>query len=162
MQKYYLVFDATPHDNFGLNYLRVGIGLEDHEKEGQIGKEIYEEQVKFFEEYILYIYIAVFVLVIVTIVFFMCLCVNCYKKEKLQRMSKTVLAMEADKMMREYKQNMDKKNEKARKKAIEKWRKKHPHKPIEDFQNSQMNESMMSGNSSIDFSSSQNQLFGGT
>ena len=48
MQKYYLVFDATPYDNFGLDYLRIGIGLEDHTKESQIGKEIYEDQIHFF------------------------------------------------------------------------------------------------------------------
>jgi len=41
--------------------------------------------------------------------------------------------MEADRMMKDYKQNMDRKNEKARQKAIENWRKRNPHKPIEDF-----------------------------
>ena len=133
MQKYYLVFDATPYDNFGLDYLRIGIGLEDHTKESQIGKEIYEDQIQFFEKYILYIYVAIFVLVFVTIVFISCLCVSCYKRKKLDRMDKTILTMEADRMMKDYKQNMDRKNEKARKKAIENWRKRNPHKPIEDF-----------------------------
>ena len=161
MQKYYLVFDATPFDNFGLNYLRIGIGLEDHDKESKIGKEVFEEQTKFFEEYILYIYAAIFVLVLVVVIFLMCICVNCYKTKKLQRMSKTVLAMEADKMMKEYKADMDRKNEKDRKKAIERWRKKNPHKPIEDFTSSQMNDSLISGNTSFDYSSSKNTLFGG-
>jgi len=44
--------------------------------------------------------------------------VSCYKRKKLDRMDKTILTMEADRMMKDYKQNMDRKNEKARQKAI--------------------------------------------
>ena len=35
--------------------------------------------------------------------------------------------------MRQFKDNMDKKNEKLKEKALKKWRKKYPNRPIEEF-----------------------------
>ena len=141
MQKYYLVFDATPYDVFNLSYLRVGMGIEDHGKEAEIGTDLENENMKFFEEYILYIYLAIIVLSLIALVFITYTCISCFKQRKLERMDKTILTMEADKLMKDYKADMDKKNEKGRQKAIERWKKKHPHKPIEDFRSSQMDES---------------------
>lgn len=79
MQKYYLVFDATPYDVFNLSYLRVGMGIEDHGKEAEIGTDLENENMKFFEEYILYIYLAIIVLSLIALVFITYTCISCFK-----------------------------------------------------------------------------------
>lgn len=44
IEKYYMVFDATPMDEYNLEYLRVGFGLADKKKEDEIGKDEVEAE----------------------------------------------------------------------------------------------------------------------
>ena len=66
MQKYYWVFDATPSTEYGQEYNRIGIGLEDHAKEDSIG--IFDSiDFEFFEEYLLYVYVVIVILVLLVL-----------------------------------------------------------------------------------------------
>lgn len=66
MQKYYWVFDATPSTELGLMYNQIGIGLEDHTKEAEIG--VFDSiDLEFFEEYILFIYAVIVILVLLVL-----------------------------------------------------------------------------------------------
>jgi hypothetical protein len=58
------VFDATPSTEFGADYNRIGIGLEDHTKEDTIGIFDSLPDLDFFEEYILYVYIMIVILLL--------------------------------------------------------------------------------------------------
>ena len=51
-------------------------------------------------------------------------------------MDRDILNNEASKIMAGFKVKMDKKNEKAREKAMKKWKKKHPNRPLEEFNRS--------------------------
>ena len=137
MQKYYWVFDATPSTEHLLDYNRIGIGLEDHSKEEEIG--IFDElDLDFFEEYLLYVYIVIVILVLLILGCIVFSCAQAKKKKKLDRMNPELLNDEAHRLMNNFKAGIEKKAEKDRKKAMKKWQKKNP--------GLNLNESILSSN----------------
>ena len=101
MQKYYWVFDATPSTEHLLDYNRIGIGLEDHSKEEEIG--IFDSlDLDFFEEYLLYVYIVIVILVLLVLGCIVFSCAQAKKKKKLDRMNLENLKDETHQLMNNY------------------------------------------------------------
>ena len=107
MQKYYTVFDMTPAHEYGLNYLRMGFGLQDPDKEDQIGKDDVEKKVDFLSEYILYFYIATGILLLLIGGFITMTCIQMQKERRARNMSKNAMRVEAQKIMSTYKEDMN-------------------------------------------------------
>ena len=81
MQKYYMVFDATPSTEYSLDYLRIGIGLEDHLKEDEMGSSYTgDEETNWIDEYIIYVYIVIILLIV-----FVLSCIIFTIKKKIDR-----------------------------------------------------------------------------
>ena len=69
----------------------------------------------------------------------LCCLVRCHlinRRNKIDRLDREILTGEANRIMGNFKEDQEKKNKKAKEKALKAWKKKHPHLPIEDFENS--------------------------
>ena len=138
MQKYYTVFDATPSFDYSEPYLRVGIGLEEHMKE--YSAEERQSKASFLDKYI-----AIFYTIGILVIFIIISCIvltirNKRQRDKLEQMDKASLEQGAEKLMRQFKDGMDRKNQMAREKAIKKWQKKFPGRSLEEFGYADMSE----------------------
>lgn len=123
IEKYYMVFDATPMDDYNLEYLRVGFGLADKLKEDEIGKdEVEAEKEKekeeeertnsLIEKYLLYVYIGLGILMTIILVIITFSCIKAARIRKVNKMNTEDLQSEASRLMSNFKDNMIKKNEK--------------------------------------------------
>ena len=132
MKIHYWVFDMTPHYQNIISpeqHLTIGVSYI-HEDAADDEPTVIETLWSDYGEYILMGLGGV-----AGILLIVCL-VRCHiqnRRQKLDRMSKTVLTNEANKIMDGFRNKMDQKNMKAREKAMKKWKKKHPNRPIEDF-----------------------------
>lgn len=106
MQKYYTVFDMTPAHEYGKEYLRMGFGLQDPDKEDQIGEDDMEKKIDFLSEYLLYFYVATGVLLLLIAGFCISTYIQMKKKRNYRNQSKTNMRVEAEKIMSSYKDDM--------------------------------------------------------
>ena len=126
--------------------MRIGFGIGDAGDipESQVDKTIVQ---KLFKDFLpLVIALGAVILLGIGLAIYFC-CKNRARKQVFKRMTKEELMAHAESKINKFDNKMEKRNERARQKAIEKWKKRNPGKSIDDLDVSALDETFFATDS---------------
>ena len=140
-----MVFDATPEILDDSGFLKIGFAQAFHENKNDDnggGIDPVDPSENFLDKLLPAIYAVIVIAIVVILAIVMFSYYKMRQKARIAKMSHQELTENAEIIMQKYSQRMDKKSSKAREKALKKWKKKNPHKKLEECNISQLNSSM--------------------
>ena len=141
-----MVFDGSPKTVGNNQVLTIGFAqayhANDNDDNGGGDKPIpNDESDSLFDRVLPVLYALIIIFIVVVIAKVAYKYHRMKKREKLDLMTHEELASNAEVIMAKYNQRMNIKSDKEREKALKKWKKKNPHKRLEECNISQLNSS---------------------